>query len=625
MPQRQTSGAYPQMALFADSRRRPSSSSAASSVARPRRWLAAATSELRAEMLSASSALSSSPDSFHGLSLPEDEEKAKAKPRIEEAEVVKSEEDKFATREMIKEMTRAEISAHSFVSSGKKNDAGGASSEKKPMALGPYERLSQQLNEAQHRHQSIDPHQTSAYAQSCMDMGDLHYRLGHMDQSQEFYMDALKDLLSIGDGGDPGSRRMQMMTAQSMHALGTIHARCGDYAEASHWYEESLKRKHELSDDIEGDGSTAPISHRYELGKTYNGLAALEVMRGGDVQWEKAMSLFQEAERNFLYYYEREKMSQQEKPDRSESDVLETVDVSATIIISKALRKMTPSQVESLVNVRSNMGELLRQRGKFEDAEEMLRLALDTARMALENDNEIDGTRSEIKTSAAPIDGPTRDEQASAIVDLLVKIADNLTSAEKFDEAAEAYEHALSSHVFYRRPSEEDDAKPQSSNALPATVHASTKIKFDLDAATTIEAAIRNNLAHALAQIGQDKLSMEHYEASLAIKRRIGGDFHMEVAHTLAGMGALLGGPLRDFTKGLNCFKEALFIYRANLEELSGGYQGDDGCSDNQRSFFGDEDAEEIDRHIQNTLKNISLIEAALLKDRDGLSKKRRH
>ena len=106
----------------------------------------------------------------------------------------------------------------------------------------------------------------------------------------------------------------------------------------------------------------------------------------------------------------------------------------------------------------------------------------------------------------------------------------------------------------------------------------------------------------------------------MKIKRQIGGDGHVEVAHTLMGMGALHGGPLRDFTTALNCFKEALYIYRHKMNELT----DENGISGSNR-FFADEEADELDGHIQNAVKNIGLIEAALMKDReDGISKKRR-
>ena len=265
---------------------------------------------------------------------------------------------------------------------------------------------------------------------------------------------------------------------------------------------------------------------------------------------------------------------------------------------------MTPRHAESLINVRSNMAELLRQRGQHEAAVEMLRSAVDMAREVLENVSEnADRKRGANSITPTPVYGPTLDEQQNTVVDLLVKIADILLSAETFDEAAEAYEQALSSHVFFRRWNKVSGTGNRA--VLPATITAaSTSINLDITTATTLEAAIRKNLGQALAQIGKGDISLGHYEASLAITRKIGGEFHMEVAHTLMGMGALHGGPLRDVSRALTCFKEALHIYRTNLEELSGANKSDE--------------AEEIERHVQSAMKNIKLIEAALLKDKES-------
>jgi tetratricopeptide (TPR) repeat protein len=278
------------------------------------------------------------------------------------------------------------------------------------------------------------------------------------------------------------------------------------------------------------------------------------------------------------------------------------------------------------------MGELLRQRGQYEDAAEMIASALETARLALEDAHERAATTGDDgSVSTDIVDGPSLDEQRNAIVDLIIQNAGMFMSANRFDEAAEAYERALSSHVYFRRWSEGNVTMghlPNKKTVLPANTSVSTKPpKLDLTAATKIEATIRRNLADALAQIGQDNLSLEHYAASLAIKRHIGGDLHLEVAHTLMDMGALTGGPLRDFAKALNCFKEALYIYRSNLEECSraNGINGDDrNANSSVQTFFDDEHTEEINRSVEKALKNISLIDAALLKDRDGATSKKR-
>ncbi|KAL3788654.1 hypothetical protein ACHAW5_008011 [Stephanodiscus triporus] len=371
--------------------------------------------------------------------------------------------------------------------------------------------------------------------------------------------------------------------------------------------------------------------HRHELGKTYNGMAALDATRGGDAHWERAMSLFREAERNYLHGFEVEEKSSEEF-----SNPLEATGASSTEVTKAVIQQMTPRRVESLINVRSNVGELLRLRGRYEAAAETVASALDMAGMALEDAHDratsmLMGDAGSVST--VMVDGPGLDEQRNAIVDLLIQMAGIFMSANRFDEAAEAYERALSSHVYFRKWSEGNDGMGQLPNrktVLPANTSFSTNPpKLDLTVATIIEATIRRNLAHALAQIGQNNLSLEHYAASLAIKRHTLGDSHLEVAHTLMDMGALIGGPMRDFTKALICFKEALYIFRANLEECSRAHDIDvmgenRNAKSSARTFFDNEDAEEINRSVENALKNISLLEAALLKDRDGASTKRR-
>ena len=556
--------------------------------------------------------LSSSPDaSFHGLTLDGKKEEPVANQqhnasqpsnttpttttKIQEAEVVESEEEKQRTHEIIKEITRAELSAHSIINdtSGNKNDHDASEGA---IILDPYERRLQQLNQAQQTHQIIDPQQTVQCVQSLMNMGELHYQLGDMKDSFETYMDALQRLMDGGDNGD--AQQQELMTAQCMHSIGAIHARCGEYDEALNWYEEALKKKQQL------------LNH-YELGKTYNALAALEVMKGGEVQWDRAMLLFEDAERNYLHGY-----------GEADSEKQEGKDGTSTQLTKETLGTMPPQHLNSLINVRSNMGELLKQRGQYQEAIEKLRLSLDMAKLALEVAHEKIASSSSSTTSN--VDELSPDEQRNAIVDLQLKIADTFMSGKMYDEAAEAYEQALSSHIYFRKWIKDNkirgDTTEQSFNQqqtiLPATIPDANTVKLDLTTATTVEAAIRSNLAQALANIGQEKLSMEHCTVSLAIKRHIAGDGHMEVAHTLMQMGALNGGPLRDFTKALVCFKEALYIYRSNLEDST-----NKNASSNSQVFFGDEEAEEYDLHIQNALKNISLIEAALLKDRDGVKK----
>ena len=443
---------------------------------------------------------SSSAHSFHGLDFPQEKSDAQDRRGVEvqEAEVVTSEQDNAQTRELIKEAVRAEMSAHSSVPTGDTLAGDNATDSAKGKEMGPYERKLQRMGEAKRHHEKIDKRsQALEYAQSCIEMGELYYQLGDMDRCQELFVENLQDLLN---GNDTESIRVQMMIAQSMHALGAVHARCGEYDEASRWYEESLKRKREMmesgsdsqDDDVSGRGESASIFHRYELGRTYNGLAVLEVMRGGNGRYERAMSLFREAEH---YYHPTSEKMERRDPCLQATD--------ASLSLTKAdIQKMTPQHVESIINVWSNMGELSRQHAKYEEAGKCFQLSLDAARMALENTHEQGSATNQIDVK----------EQGSVIVDLLVKVADNLISANKHDEAAEAYEQALHSHVFFRKcrnggkSTQQGKIHQAATSALQPITTSAPKIKFNLSTATTIEAAIRNNLAHALAQIGNSRI-----------------------------------------------------------------------------------------------------------------------
>ena len=541
----------------------------------------------------------SSDSSFHGISLPEDEDDRQAlqssnNPMIQEAEVVKSDEDKQKIRESIAEVVRAELSAYSTPKQGNTQ----INDDEDKHVLEGYERLLQMLNNAQARHDHMKADNSLEYTQSMMDLGELHYQLGNMDQSQDIFMSALKQLLESNTGIE---RKSMLMVAQCMHSLGAVHARCGEFDEAFRWYEEAVRRKNEIIK--ESSNSESINSYHFELGKTYNALAALQTMRGG-LQWRDAMSMFQLAERHQLHGFLR-----------SDDDTV--LEMEGNFVTKNILEKLTPHHVQSIVNIRFNVGKLLQQHGQYDDAVGTFRDALDLARLDVERMT-IDDVQDFGESSA--VSHPSPFERKNSVVELLVQIADCHASAQNYDEAAQAYEEALGYHIFFRRwKGNSVESKRQEASVLPATFSA-THIKLDCDNATTMEAAIRSNLAHALAHIGQEKLGLEHYESSLKIKRQIGGNNHIEVAHTLMGMGAVYGGPLRDFATALNCFKEALYIYRGKMNELT------DECGlSGSNKFFEDDETVEIDGHIQNAVKNIGLIEAGLLRDReDGITKKRR-
>lgn len=557
-----------------------------------------------------------SDSSFHGIHLPDndadDSDIQRNRPTIQEAEVVKSDEDKQKIRESIAEVVRAELSAYSAPNNNKTSQTDSDNSkEEENHVLEGYDRLMHMLNTAQTRHDRIilDQQKTNSLelTQSTMDLGELHYQLGNMEQSQDMYMSALKQLLEKNNADNDndevnGNSIMKMMVAQCMHSLGAVHARCGEYDEAYRWYEEALKRKNDIVNS-EGGASDSARCNNFELGKTYNAMAALQTMRGG-MQWKEAMSMFQLAERHQLHGYI--------SYDNEYEDILERV-------TKQTVEQLTPHHVQSIVSIRFNVGKLLQQQSQYGDAVDAFRSALELARLDIER-MRIDDAK-ELDTES--VSNPSPFERKNIVVELLVHIADCLSSIHSYDEAAQAYEEALGYHIFFRkwegRDRSNESEKQQESCLLPATI-STTNIKLDIANATTMEAAIRSNLALALAHIGQEKLGLEHYEASLKIKRRIGGDDHIEVAHTLMGMGALYGGPMRDFATALNCFKEALYIYRHKLNDLTGA----DSLSGSNK-FFGEDEAEEIDVYIQNAVKNIGLIEAGLLKDREeGITKTRR-
>eukprot|EP00804_Cyclotella_cryptica_P016730 CCRYP_002031-RA/>CCRYP_002031-RA protein AED:0.10 eAED:0.10 QI:70/-1/1/1/-1/1/1/1832/687 len=603
-------------------------------------------------------------DAFHGLSLDEDGTPSKpSRPRnddptarsnadIPEAQVVKTEHDKQRTRELIAELVRAEILAYSSPSRNEDDDDGAdackeaAAAIGNPAKLGPYERQMQQLQRAMEHHSKYAEEKEDAlrYAKSCRNVGELNYRMGHMEQCQDILLDGLQvlmenDAFSDGSGNENEAR---LVKAQIMHCLGAVMARCGEYDEAFRWYEESLKLKRDLLSKSPQSQSCAVNDYHYEMAKTLNGLAALEIMSGGEgVDWEKAMTLFRDAERNYLHRY------QQFVPrnETSKRDVSGPSDDSYSVpdwdhIPQEMVQQMAPHLVQLVINVRSNMGELLRQRGRHREAVEMFQGALDLAQLDVariakaRNEDTLSHDTDQMKAeSLDDVDSVSIDlspeERRNAVVELLIKVADTHVAYENYDEAAASYERALASHVAFRKLTGDesneftDKILDQLNTRLPAATSATVDIPLDIANATTVEAAIRNNLAHALVRIDQGKLALAQYEIALQIKRHIGGDSHIEVAHTLMEMGALLGGPMKDVVTSLNCFKEALYIYRCKLDDLIGA---NSNRSENSRLSFYDTDQEvdEINEHIHNASRNIALIEDALLRDKDGVGKSNR-
>lgn len=552
-----------------------------------------------------------SSDSFHGLSLDEKVEadqnsdtriNSRIDAVVQEAEVVKTEDDKRKTRELIAELVRAEMLAYS---SPKVNDEVNSDSKGKAQVLSPYEKQMVQLQQALEQHFQISG-DSIEYSKSCRYVGEIHYKMGQMEQSQEILFDGLQGLIESDLDGD--KKEVQLLKAQIMHLLGACLARCGEFDDASSWYEESLKLKQDLLRDSSDDTSR----YHYELGKTFNGLATLEIMSGGgNANWEKATTLFQDADKHYLHDF---------RQFEDKDTAFGWEDIS-----NETVQLMSPYLVQLVVNVRSNMGELLKQQGRHTDAVELFQLALDLAQMNVTRMNE----PINVELEQFGEDEPSPEERRNAVVDLLVTIADCHAAYENYDEAAASYEQALISHVTFRRltGNERNESTAQLienlNTRLPTAAMKTASIPLDLANATTVEAAIRNNLAYSLTRINQAKLALDQYEIALQIKRHIGGNNNFEVGRTLMEMGALLGGPMKDLAAALNCFKEALHIYRLQRDEI---VQANSNREENSRQAFYDADLElgEINEHVQNASKNIALIEDALLQNKGGVSKTRR-
>ena len=209
------------------------------------------------------------------------------------------------------------------------------------------------------------------------------------------------------------------------------------------WRVMSLTMKGGLIHSSQSDES----QYHYEMGKTINGLAAVEVMSGaGSTDWEKAMMLFQDSEHNYLHQYRRFAQMNDEGVTNWEN------------IPQEMVEEMTPHLVQLVIDVRSSMGEVLRQQGRHWEAVEVLHKALDLARMDVTRMNANEHQVNNDELDSMPND-PTLEARRNAVVDLMVKIADSHIADENYNYAASSYEKALvlhSRHLFARCDSQAD-------------------------------------------------------------------------------------------------------------------------------------------------------------------------
>ena len=319
-----------------------------------------------------------SSDSFHGLKI-DAEALENGTHNVEEAQLVKTPQDKQKTRELIAQLVKAEILA--YHTSTSKNDTGTCtnteqtenSSAATATTSTPYDRQMTQLQKATKQHSQLSKHDILKYTRSCREVGEMYYKLGYMEESEQIAMDGLKNLMEHTTRDDDNN--ISLVKSQIMHLLGAVMARSGEYDEAVHWYEESLRIKRELVQ--EGKSSSSSCNNKlemsqlhYEMGKTFNGMAALVVMSGGiqTTNWEKASTLFRDAESHYLYDFQH-LFTHDDNAEGWGEITREMVDC------------MSPHLVELVVNVRSNMGELLIQQKNYNEAVEMFQLGLDVALM----------------------------------------------------------------------------------------------------------------------------------------------------------------------------------------------------------------------------------------------------
>ena len=527
------------------------------------------TSSSSARHFHTSTTLCSSDDSFHGLKIDDEafqnenhhdivvnntaqqwqRQEVKDDDMLEEAQIVKTPQDKQKTRELIAELVKAEIL--SYYNSPNKDDTKSSTNSENTerssaaaadAAATPYDRQMAHLRKATEHHSQLSKHDILQYTKSCRDVGEMYYKLGLMQESEQIAMDGLQNLMERDDDIDENDDSISFVKSQILHLLGGVMARSGEYDEAVHWYEESLRIKRELLKLKEGKSSSSSCKNKlemmsqlhYEMGKTFNGMAALEVMSGGvqSTNWEKAKTLFRDAESHYLYDFRH-------LPSHEDNDAHGLNEITKDMVVC-----MSPHLVELVVNVRSNMGELLIQQKNYGEAVEMFQLGLDVALMDVARMNNSFNT-AEIETydlESPSNNEPSPEERRNAVVELLVKIADCQIASGNYDDAAASYEQALLTHVQFRTLTGyetnqfSENIVTKINTRLPAAASPAASSSLDIGNATTVEAAIRNNLAHALTRIGQLKLALDQYETSLQIKRHIGGDNHIEVGRTLMEM-----------------------------------------------------------------------------------------
>jgi len=377
-------------------------------------------------------------------------------------------------------------------------------------------------------------------------------QLGMLKDAQSMYEEMLSYLLSIHsqksvpDSEPPPDNEY---VAETMHCMGSIQSRVDNYTESQKWFDSALKMKKRLY------SSGGSLYHR-EIGKTLYELAMLYITSMTNDEEEisdqtasNALDLLQEADLNCRYHGCN-------GPDENKEleELGETEDKDHTLSL-----------------ICANMALLFRKQMNFSLALERYEEALSLRKRYISPENGV------------------ADEM---IVSLYTDIGDCLVGLDQKKDALECYKEALKVHIILvKRERTSHDSKKKGTMECETGVVPITNLNPTIG--TSVEAVLRQNIAMILSQTGNHDEAQEEYQLSLAIKKKLVGEDHPEVARTLNAIGVLMVTK-RDVESALAHFREALRIYRAHSSD----------------SWFG---SGEADESISGILKNIQMIEKSLL------------
>jgi len=434
--------------------------------------------------------------------------------------------------------------------------------------------------------------QEEELVEAMRDVAQQQWKLGSLDKALHTQTKILQNSTSLlpNPSDDCGE------VAKTMHEIGRIHLRIGNYPECQRWLESALEMKRRLYNNgllVGGDGSGSGSSVRHrEIGRTLNALALLHlrVLSSGMIEEEEeddesvhvALSLMQEAESHYRHH-------------GTTTDLTDPSDVPQNTL---------NSDHPDLAGICENMAMLHRRNQRD------LSTALDQYEEALR-------IRETMRKAATSSGGCSEEEMK--IVGLLMDIGDCLGGGgkgglERYSEAVERYKEALNVHATmvrrerleatmeaHHRNTYTNDIVPTGRNSLTNPTG---------EVGTSVEGVIRHNIGNVHAQKAEFDQALDEYEIALSIKKKLVGEDHPEVALTLNAIGALMASNRTEAPSSLPYFREALRIYRLHSSSPAVVQVG----VDNVWSVDGDGDGGGglEDERVAKILENIRLVEKNL-------------